>query len=620
MCGIAFLYDPDLGDEALVGRARRALDRLRHRGPDDGGLARGTGWSMAHRRLAIINPDDSRQPMPDASGRFHLSYNGEIYNYRELRAYLEAQWTFVTEGDTEVLLAGLVLEGSSFLERAEGMWAFALWDVQARHLLLGRDRMGQKPLYYAAAHDTFACGSELPALRACASAVDWSEDPDSTADYLRYGFNLPGTTAYRGVRELLPGHVLAWCPGSEPELEAYWNLVPGEWHDSLAQARSELRNRLVRAVDRRMIADVEVGTFLSGGVDSSLIAGILSEELARHPKTFTIGFGDRTFDERHYARIAAERFGTEHYERIVHEWNRDKLVRLLTDHVGQPFADSSLLPTAEVSALAAEHVKVALSGDGADELFSGYQRYQARVLLQWYTRLPQSMRAGISRSVRSLREPMDHHSRSLLKKTHLFLNAVDRSAAETPYVAPRMLTETQLRELAPDLAGRGHEPPGLPAECGPGDLARMMVADCAIYLPQDILAKVDRASMAHGLEARSPFLDSALVRLAMSLPTRWHRAGTSGKRSLRAAFADLLPGELRNRRKQGFAVPVHAWFRDALGHELKALLARDADGPLEPAPVRTLLDEHTRGARDHSQRLWATYVYLLWRDGTGRDG
>ena len=611
MCGIAFSYQPQQSAEARQAALALALQRLSHRGPDDIGRWDEHPCAIGHRRLAIIDLAASRQPMHDADNRFVLTYNGEIYNFKELRAELSGRWTFRTQGDTEVVLAGLALFGPAFLPKMEGMWALALWDRQRRSLLLARDRMGKKPLYYQQWQQGMICASELPALSALAPR--WHESLDSTADYLRYGYYLPGTTAYENVREVLPGHSLQWQPGTQPIETAYWSLTVGGFAGSRADARAQLRERFTHAIRRRLVADVEVGAFLSGGIDSSLIVGLLARDLKVKPKTFTIGFSDPSYDERRYARLAATTFGSDHYERELRDWDADLLQRLIFDHVGQPFADSSLLPTAFVSQIAAEQVKVALSGDGGDELFSGYQRYQARVLLRWYTRLPTTLRTNIEKLLKKMPEPTAHHSRSVLKKAHLFYDVMQRRDAETPYVAPVYYNKTAFNALAPDLAQRGHTAPALPAEARIDEIETMMAADALVYLPQDILVKVDRATMAYSLEARAPFLDSSVVALAFSLPRPWHRRGFSGKRLLRETFADVLPHTLWRRRKQGFGVPLHEWFRGHLGNKLRELMSTSS--PLDSEYVRCLLDEHQCRRRDHGYRLWEIYIYLLWRQG-----
>lgn len=611
MCGIALLFDENITADEHQARMQAALTAMCHRGPDDNGLWQGQGLSVGHRRLSIIDQAGSIQPMLSPDGRYVLSFNGEIYNYQELRPDLEAHWQFQTHGDTEVLLAGLVLRGTAFIDRMEGMWAFVLWDNQEQRLLLCRDRMGKKPLYYQAADGFLACASELPTLKRLVGRP-WLEDLDASADFFRHGYYLPGSTAYQGVRELLPGHLLDWSPGQNCAEQPYWSLQIRTFQGSKEDAAAELRMKLIRAVKRRMVADVEVGAFLSGGVDSSLVVAIMCAELGVHPKTFTIGFQERSYDERAFAGQIAVQRGTDHHVRVLESWDQAQLTSLILNNVGQPFADSSLLPTFMVSQLAASKVKVALSGDGGDELFSGYQRYQARAILRWYLQLPKALRSGVEKIIRAMPEPMAHHSRSLIKKAHLFQDIISRIEEETPYFAPVLYPKEQYSRLFPNLNGRGCQPPPIPAEANADDIQRMMAADALIYLPQDILVKVDRAAMGCSLETRAPFLDRDVVELAFSLPRNWHRSGLSGKKMLRLAFTDLLPANIWNRRKQGFGVPIHDWFRKELGQEFEELLAKDS-GPINPAEARKLLRQHRQGERDHGYRLWSLYIYLLWK-------
>ncbi len=613
MCGLIFLYDQTQSSEALLSRATKGLDKIRHRGPDDGRIELSGKAIIGHRRLSIIDLAGSPQPMTDSTGRYLLAYNGEIYNYAEVRSRLAGRWEFKTNGDTEVLLAGLVLDGEQFLDGLEGMWAFALWDAQEERLMLGRDRMGKKPLFYQLLPEGgVACASELPALREL-SDKPWHEDEDTTADYLRHGYAMPGYTAIREVREVMPGHVAYWKKSQGLTQKAWWQLKIRNFPGDKKSAVAELRETFIAAVKRRMVADVEVGAFLSGGIDSSLVCAIIRKEFDALLKTFTIGFEETAFDERKYARLVADTYGTDHYEEVLKTWDDSELERLLINHVGQPFADASILPTTLVSQVAASHVKVALSGDGGDELFSGYQRYQARNLLIWYSRLPKGLRRLAEKAVRALPEPTAHHSRSILKKAHLFMDVVARQKAETPYFAPLMFDPVMLHQLAPGLEGKGHTPPGIPEQTELDDIGRMMFADALIYLPQDILTKVDRASMANSLETRAPFLDTQVVELAFSMPRRWHRRGFSGKKMLRESFADFLPESLWNRRKQGFGVPIHSWFRGGLGDRLIALANENADGPISVKAVSDLLAIHRGGARDYGYRLWVLYSYLLWR-------
>lgn len=612
MCGIALLYDDKRAADAQRMSMRAALDAMRHRGPDDDGIWQGQGISIGHRRLSIIDQSGSRQPMISPDERYILTFNGEIYNYRELRPDLERHWQFRTHGDTEVLLAGLVREGTAFIDKMEGMWAFALWDNLERRLLICRDRMGKKPLYYCADGGGLACASELPALRKL-SGRSWAEDMDASADFFRHGYYLPGTTAYQGVKEILPGHLLEWSPHTLSCTErSYWSLQARTFQGRKEDAAAELRLKLIRAVKRRMVADVEVGAFLSGGVDSSLIVSIMCGELGVRPKTFTIGFEEQSYDEREFAEQIAVRRSTDHHVRVLKTWDRDELTRLILRNVGQPFADSSILPTAMVSQLAASKVKVALSGDGGDELFSGYQRYQARAILRWYICLPKALRSSAEKIIRALPEPMAHHSRSIIKKAHLFQDIINRIEDETPYFATVLYQKAQCSRLVPGLIGRGKPLPCIPAQSNADDIQRMMLADALIYLPQDILVKVDRASMGCSLETRAPFLDRDVVELAFSLPRTWHRSGLSGKKMLRLAFDDLLPATIWKRRKQGFGVPIHDWFRKELGQELEELLARNS-GPINADEALSLLRQHRQGVRDHGYRLWSMYIYLLWR-------
>ncbi len=613
MCGLVLLYDQTLTSEELLLRAKNALAKMWHRGPDDGRIELAGNIILGHRRLSIVDLAGSHQPMSDPSGRYLLVYNGEIYNYAETRNRLKGRWNFSTNGDTEVLLAGLILEGARFLEGLEGMWGFALWDSNEQLLMLGRDRMGKKPLFYQLlSGGGMACASELPALREL-NDKPWHEDEDTTADYLRYGFALPGYTAIREVREVLPGHIAYWKKNQGLSQKSWWKLKIRRYPKDRTSAIAELRETFIEAVKRRMVADVEVGAFLSGGVDSSLICAIIRKIVDSPLKTFTIGFQEAAFDERKYARLVADTFGTDHYEDVLRVWDENELERQLIDHVGQPFADASILPTSMVSQVAARHVKVALSGDGGDELFSGYQRYQARNILIWYSRLPKGLKHLAEKAVRALPEPTVHHSRSVLKKAHLFMDVVARQQAETPYFAPLIFDPGMLHQLAPGLEGKGHQPHGIPEQTELDDVGRMMFSDALIYLPQDILTKVDRASMANSLETRAPFLDRSVVELAFSMPRHWHRRGFSGKRMLREAFSDFLPISLWKRRKQGFGVPVHSWFRGGLGDRLMVLANENADSPLSSKVISRLLAAHRDGRRDYGYRLWSLYSYLLWR-------
>lgn len=615
MCGILFIYNREIEQPLLQQRLHHAQAMLAHRGPDETGSWFDGAVGVGHVRLSILDLSASQQPMIDPSGRYVITYNGEIYNYLDLRKELEDKWSFTTQGDTEVLLAGLIIHGESFLQRLEGMLSVAFWDIHEQMLLLARDRMGKKPLFYHLSGEGITCASEIPVLAAL-DDCRWQEDLDSTADYLRHGYYLPGTTAYRNIREVLPGHVLHWKPGAEIRQQAYWSLNIGGFQGTKQQAHEMLRERLEDAVRVRMVADVEVGAFLSGGIDSSLVVGILCRKYGVKPKTFTIGFSEGSYDERKYARCIADLYGTEHYEEVLGECNSDNLKVLLLKHIGQPFADASLLPTSLLAQMTARHVKVALSGDGADELFSGYQRYQGRALLRWYFRMPKFLQRRIELSIEALPEPMVHHSRSLLKKAHLFYDLIKREEGETPYIAPTNYARHVFARLAPSISDRGHCPPFIPAAAKADSIMEMMAADALVYLPQDILVKVDRATMASSLETRAPFLDSKVVELAFSLPRAWHRRGYSGKHMLQETFSDLLPASIWKRRKQGFGVPIDKWFKSSLGKELRELLHDQKDHPFNTSEVLCMLDDHCLRNRNRGYLLWNIYVYLFWKEHT----
>ena len=612
MCGFIFQYQEGKKSQELFRSAKKALRHIKHRGPDDEGILCNPPCIIGHQRLSIIDIEKSQQPICDFSNRYVLAYNGEIYNYKKLRNSLKKKWNFKTLGDTEVVLAGLIIYGKTFLEQMEGMWAFILWDKQEKKAFLARDRMGKKPLYFQYNNKFFACASSLKALSKL-SPSSWSEDMNSTADFFRYGYYLPGTTAYKDVYEILPGNFLIWSPQTDIQQVRYWSIPIGKFTQSKESACALLKETLVRSVKRRLIADVEVGAFLSGGIDSSLIVAIIAKELGIRPKTFTIGFKEPSFDETKYAKIISNLYGTDHFERRFEVWNQEQLLSLILEHMGQPFSDSSLLPTAMVSELASEKVKVVLSGDGGDELFSGYQRYQARVLLQWYTRLPEFFRKNINRLISFFPEPFSHHSHSLIKKANLFLDIAHQHQTKSSYIAPLLYSQEDFFKLAPELKEKGHTPPALPIETEKDSFFEMMTTDALIYLPQDILSKVDRASMAYSLETRVPFLDSKVIELAFSLPSNWHRRGIRGKRMLRDTFHDFLPKSIWNRRKKGFNVPIHQWFKNGLGSQLIEL-SNSIKTPIKASYIRQMLQDHCNGQRDFGHKLWSIFIYLQWQD------
>jgi len=612
MCGFSFLYSRIEG-EGLERVCRASVARMTPRGPDSSGVEVRQNAVLGHARLSIVGLNDSAQPMSTADHRFTLVFNGEIYNYKELKNELAQGWQFVTTGDTEVLLAGLVTRGEGFIDRLEGMWGFALWDNEKETLLVSRDRMGKKPVYYFASEKEIGVSSELPSLNEL-SRRTWKEDVNSTADYFRYGYTLPGNTFFEGVFELPAGSNLTWTVGYAPVVRRYWIPEVKRYNGAYDSAVDELRFRLTAAVERRLVADVKVGTFLSGGVDSSVVSAVAAQLTNHNVESFTIGFRDASHDESVFAKQTADFLGIKNHCSIIDELAFEEFEKILLERVGQPFHDSSLVPTASVSALASKHVKVALSGDGADELFGGYERYRARKILNLYVSLPVVMRSCVRKFVDLLPEPESHHSRSLLKKLHLFMDVVDRREAEQPYVAPSFFSWRNYESLFPGLAGKGH---GFhkfwESQEALSDIKEMMLSDTFVYLPQDIMTKVDRASMHHSLEVRAPFLDTSVVSLAMSLPIEWVHGWSYSKKPIKSAFSDRLPAQIWNRNKQGFAVPISRWFREDLGSRLEILLEEVSVPSMNMQGIKNLLEKHRLGRGDYAYRLWLVFVYLTWR-------
>ncbi|PXV58201.1 asparagine synthase (glutamine-hydrolysing) [Dyella jiangningensis] len=590
-----------------------ALQRLKHRGPDETGCFVGDDFVAGHTRLAIIDLKGGHQPMHDPAGRWVLVFNGEIYNYRELRAQLQGRWDFRDDSDTEVLLAGLIIEGARFVERLDGMWAFVLHDRASGDMLLSRDRFGKKPLYYRRHGAIFACASELPALEVLTPDVAITEDAAGIADYFRYGYALPGATCVSGVSEVLPAHMLQLRADGSAVQERYWSPSVEPWTGSFEEAAEQVRELLTQGVRRRQLAsDVEVGAFLSGGVDSTTVCALAQESGFGKLRTFTAGFAEPTYDERAPAARAAAELDTLHTAEEIKPDMAAALATELPRRMGQPFGDSSLVPSALVASVAARHVKVVLSGDGSDEIFGGYARYMGRLLRQRYHRLPAPLRSVVERAVLATPEPYAHHSGSLLKRAHLFVRLA-REDRDT-YIGPPAIRKETLAQLVPGL-GVGNPMPDRPWPDDPAELRHMLLMDCLVYLPQDILQKVDRATMMYSLEARSPFLDKALFEFAIRLPWQWHFSGMQGKRVLRAAMRGRVPDFIWARRKQGFASPVSHWMSGWLGENLLAMTDSDNTGVVDAAGVRKLLNEHRAGRADHSQPLWLTYAYLRWRMG-----
>ena len=615
MCGIAGLFYADARpiDPA---RVEAMNDALAHRGPDGAGVWTAPGVALGHRRLSVIDLAGSRQPMVAPDEQAVLSFNGEIYNFRELRRELETRGArFVTDGDTETILAAWRAWGPGCLERLDGMFAFALWDVGRRTLFLARDRFGVKPLYTARLNDGgFAFASELKALLRLPELAR-ELDPLAIEDYLTWGYMPDRRAILRGVDKLPAGHCRMLRPGEAPAPPRRWfdldfeDRAQGD-RDSLGE---ELHDRLDRAVRSRMVADVPLGAFLSGGVDSSTVVALMSGASARPVTTCAIGFAERDADESGYARRVAEQFGTDHHQRIVDPGDTNA-IDALAGVFDEPFADASALPTFLLCRMAREHVTVALSGDGADEALAGYRRQvfhhheeRARGLL------PSALRAPVFGALGALWPKADWAPRPLRAKATL--RSLARSGEEG-YAAALAVTPPHLRarlaspDFAREIAGYRAEDTvielmrGAPARTG---LDRAQYADLMFWLPGDILTKVDRASMAVGLEMREPLLDHRLVRFAARLPDAMRVRGRQGKWLMKRAMERELPHDILYRPKQGFVLPIAQWFRGPLRERALSIAGGSAlarTGWFDAAAIDGFAQAHLSGRSDHSRLLW----------------
>lgn len=629
MCGLAGVAWSAAAEPVGRDTLDRMTDILRHRGPDDRGVwfspEGGPGIGLGHRRLSIIDLTGGHQPLANEDGSIQVVFNGEIYNYGELAAELQQRGhQFRSVCDTEVLVHLYEELGTDMLRRLRGMFAFALWDQQRRRLLLARDRLGKKPLVYRHAGGRFWFASELKSLFQAADC-ERKLDPRAIADFVARQYIPQPRTGFVGCSKLPPGHWLEydatrdtvqieryWQPGAEP-LEDRAGLSSAEW-------KSRLRETLTDAVRIRLRSDVPLGAFLSGGVDSSIVAGLMRQESSQPVHTYSIGFDVPEYDERAAARAAAERLGTIHHEAVVRP-DAAGLLPTLIWHYDEPFADSSAIPTYWLSRFARQDVTVALSGDGGDELFSGYDRYRAMELAARLGAVPLPMRRALAGAARWLPAP---RQKSVVRRLERFLKGLPSTPLQRYSDWTSIFDRQQRAELLhPDFVRRleDYEPDsflvGLAAEStGGGPAERAALLDLQSYLPGDILTKVDMASMANGLECRSPLLDQEVVRLALAMPQELKRTGRVGKQILRETFAEFLPPAGRAPRKMGFAVPLDAWFRGELRPLLERTLLDERSlgrGLFRAEVVRRLVAEHITGGVDHSARLWLLLVLELWQ-------
>lgn len=652
MCGIAGFWTPEagLGGEAGDAALRRMADAIAHRGPDSDGYWSDTetGVGLAQRRLAILDLSPAgAQPMPSASGRYMIVFNGEIYNHLELRAVLErdgAAPDWRGHSDTETLLAAIERWGvAETLPRLFGMFAFALWDKAERALWLARDRMGEKPLYYGWSGRMLVFGSELKALKGFPGFAP-ALDRETVTAYLRFGYAPCPHTIYQGVRKLPPAAYLRLetpDPGSAPEPQAYWSLrtiaetgTKNRLAGGFEEAVQALEAVLGEVVSSQMLSDVPLGAFLSGGVDSSLITALMQEHSSRPVRTFSIGFEDGRFNEAVHAREVAKHLRTDHTEFMVTEADALALVPDLPRIFDEPFADSSQLPTILLSRLTRQSVTVAMSGDGGDEMFGGYNRYMfGPSLWRRLGGLPAPARRGIALAA-SLAQRLGAGSgssalSSLATRLGLPVTTIDRLSKFGAALGRAQDFDGFYREIvstwpAPgDIAVHKREAVslldsgGLPALADPAE--RMMALDALTYLPDDILVKVDRSAMSASLETRAPFLDARVVELAWRLPLSAKISNGVGKRILREMLYRRVPRELIERPKQGFAIPLDAWLRGALRDWAEALLSRgrlNESGLFEADAVRAVWADHLAGRDNAGARLWAVLMLQSWLEAS----
>lgn len=616
MCGIAGLYYPGVPKPVDPARVQVMADALAHRGPDGSGVWTAPGVGLGHRRLSIIDLAGGAQPMATPEGDVIVSYNGEIYNFREVRAELEAKGArFLTNSDTEVLLHGWRAWGPAMLDKLNGMFAVALHDARRQALLLARDRLGVKPLHYVELSDgALAFASEIKGLLAHPL---FRRQPDFGAveDFLGLGYVPDDASVLAGVKKLPAGHYLLLERGKPVP-------APTEWWDvdfskrakgSVRDLEAELVEHLRTAVRSRMIADVPLGAFLSGGVDSSAVVALMAEASRNAVKTCTIGFDEAGYDETAHAALVAERFRTEHRTKIVAA-DDFQLIDTLVGHFDEPFADASALATYRVCELARETVTVALSGDGADEALAGYRRYRFHAAEERVRGvLPASVRQGIFGSLGRIYPKADWAPRPLRAKTTLLALAEGSGAAYAkavgvtmPEVRFGLYTDAARAQLGGHRAERRYVETMRVAPARDG-LDRAQYADFKHWLPGDILTKMDRTSMAVSLEAREPLLDYRLVQFAATLPASLRIRGGQGKWLMKKALEPWLPKDILYRPKMGFVTPVSAWFRKALADEA-AGLARSAvlsgSGWFEPKAIARLAEEHRSGRAEHGRTLW----------------
>lgn len=598
---------------------------LRRRGPDDEGLYCDEHLALGVRRLSIVDLRTGRQPVSNEDGTVLAALNGEIYNFPALRLELQRLGhRFRTASDAEVLVHAYEAYGSECVSRLHGMFAYAIWDAAQRTLVLARDRMGEKPLYYYAGPDAFVFGSELRAVLEH-PAVPRELSLDNLVRYLAFEYVPAPHSILAGIAKLPPGHMLTISPGSKPNIVQYWDLLFRP-DDSVSERdwAERVLAQLEASVEQRLAAEVPVGFFLSGGMDSGAVVAVAARLRGTRPlKTFSLGFSEPSYDERSFARVIATHCGTEHAELVFSPGEAAALLEDVGDLLDEPLVDSSFLPLYALSRFARNEVTVTLSGDGGDELFCGYPTFLADRGSQWVQRLPPGLVRWVRRAVETLPPSSQYGSIEFLLKqffrglgyapevrTQLLLGGLT-GPERSVLLSPGVRDVYAGFDPYADLARLASDPPGL------NRVDRLIYQHCKFYLADQNLVTVDRASMACGLEVRAPFLDHALVELAGQIPAHLKLHGWNTKHILKRALQGVLPREITRRRKQGFGVPIAAWLRGPLRRPLEEMLSSERvahRGLFDPATTRQLVAEHVAGQRDHRKILWGLMMFDSWCD------
>jgi asparagine synthase (glutamine-hydrolysing) len=612
MCGIAGYLLKDGQAESKRNVLEAMCDRVSHRGPDGSGMEFRGQAGLGHRRLSIIDLSGGAQPMSTADGRLTVVFNGEIYNFPELRKELEGKGcAFRTTSDTEVLLHGYNVWGDALPGRLNGMFAFALWDAPRKRLFAARDRLGKKPFYYHSSPQRFLFGSEMKSILA-EPAVPRNVDPAAVDAYFSFGYIPAPATIFKDIRKLRPGHLLSWEDG-RVAVSQYWDVAYKPDPDCKTEEDyvDKLEVLLTAAVKRRLMSEVPLGAFLSGGIDSSTIVGLMAKVSGDPVRTFTVGFEEREFSEAPDALKVSQAFGTRHNEQFVKP-DAMAILPTLVWHFDEPFGDSSAVPTYYVSQAARREVTVILSGDGGDELFAGYNSYMKRDRYDRFKAVPAPLRRALLGGAARLL-PWNAPGRNLLR--HLgALEAFERG--DVPEIFPPLKDALYSRDYARAVGGAD------PADAfhywgnAPGDrLSRLQYLDTKVYLPEDIMMKVDRMSMANSLETRAPLLDYTVVEFAASIPPELQMKDGRGKYILRKMASRFLPPHVLAKKKQGFAIPREQWFRGELKAYAQEMLTSERfkkRGYFRPGTVESLLRGHAAGKRDYSMWIWCLINFELW--------